>query len=167
MKRVLNAAIFAAVLFFPWGAPAQTPAAPARPEPVGHKLVEIYRIAPGKHEEFLRAVARLDEANRRAGLPPRQLYVHSDGASWDFLLIQDAEYPEGKGEALGKVSREMGIPSGPRFFMEFRSLLLEHTDTFANGPTTAGAYLAELDATPRAGFSGETPRAAAPAPPRP
>jgi hypothetical protein len=166
MKRVLHAAVFAAALF-PCGAPAQTPAAPPPPEPVRRKLVEIYRIAPGKHEEFLRAIARLDEANRRAGLPPRQLYVHSDGASWDFLLIQDADYPEGKGEAVGKASREMGLPSGPRFFIEFRSLLLEHTDTFANGPTTAGAYLAELDATPKAGFSGDAPRASAPAPPRP
>ena len=165
MKRVLTAALFAAALF-PRGAPAQAPAAPAAPAPVGRKLVEIYRIAPGKHEEFLRAIARLDEANRRAGLPPRQLYVHSDGASWDFLLIQDAEYPEGKGEAVSKAYREMGLPSGPRFFIEFRSLLLEHTDTFANGPTTAGAYLAELDATPKAGFSGDAPRAAAPTPPR-
>lgn len=166
MKRALHAAVFAAAVF-PCGAPAQTPPAPAPPAPVGRKLIEIYRIAPGKHEEFLRAIARLDEANRRAGVPPRELYVHSDGASWDFLLIQDAEYPEGKGDAVVNASREMGLPSGPRFFIEFRSLLLEHTDTFAKGPTTAGAYLAELDATPKAGFSGGAPRAATPAPPRP
>ncbi len=127
-------------------APAQT-TAPA-PEPVGRKLIEIYRVAPGQHEAFLRAIAKFDEANVRGGVPPRQLYVHSDGASWDFLLIQDAEYPEGKGEAVGKAYREMGLPGGPRFFTEFRAFLLEHTDTFANGPTTAAAYLAELDARP-------------------
>ena len=133
---------------------SQAPATPPPVEPVGRKLVEIYRVAPGKHEEFLRVIARLDEANRRAGLPARQLFVHSDGASWDFLLIQDAEYPEGKGEAVGKAYKEMGIPTGARFFTEFRALLLEHTDTFAKGPTTAGAFLADLDATPRATFLG-------------
>jgi len=132
-------------------APAQA-GAPPSPGPARKRLVEIYRVAPGKHEEFLRAIAKLDEANRRAGVPPRELYVHSDGASWDFLLIQDAEYPEGKGDAVEKASRELGIPSGPRFFVEFRSLLLEHTDTFASGPTTAGAYLEKLDATPKATF---------------
>lgn len=133
-------------------APAQAGAPPASPAPARKRLVEIYRIAPGKHEEFLRAIAKLDEANRRAGVPPRELYVHADGASWDFLLIQDAEYPEGKGDAVEKASRELGIPSGPRFFVEFRALVLEHTDTFASGPTTAGAYLAKLDATPKATF---------------
>jgi hypothetical protein len=136
---------------------AQAPATAPPAEPVGRKLVEIYRVAPGQHETFLRVIARLDEANRRAGLPPRQLFVHSDGASWDFLLIQDAEYPEGKGEAVGKAYKEMGLPTGPRFFTEFRALLLEHTDTFAKGPTTAGAWLAELDATPRATFLGDPP----------
>jgi hypothetical protein len=139
---------------------ALLPGAAAAQAPAGKKLVEIYRIAPGKHEEFLRAVAKLDEANRRAGLPARQLYVHSDGASWDFLLIQDADYPEGKGEAVSKAYRELGLPSGPRFFVEFRSLLLEHTDTFAHGPTTAAAYLGELDATPKATF--QSPPAAKP-----
>lgn len=124
------------------------PAAPVAPE-VGHKLIEIYRVAPGQHEAFLRAIALFDEANRRAGVPPRQLYVHSDGASWDFLLIQDADYPEGKGALVGQAFREMQLPGGPRFFTEFRKLLLEHTDTFATGPTTAAAWLATLDAAPR------------------
>lgn len=137
---------------------AQAAAAP--PEPVGRKLIEIYRIAPGQHEAFLRAIAKFDEANVRGGVAPRQLYVHSDGASWDFMLIQDAEYPEGKGEAVGKAYRELGLPGGPRFFTEFRAFLLEHTDTFASGPTTAAAYLAELDARPPSAGLGapQTPR---------
>lgn len=147
-KATLALALLSALL--PCGPAAPQEAAAAPPEPVGRKLVEIYRVAPGRHEAFLRAIALFDEANRRGGVPPRQLYVHSDGASWDFLLIQDAEYPEGKGEAVGRAFREMGLPGGPRFFTEFRSLLLEHTDTFAQGPTTAAAYLAELDARPAA-----------------
>ena len=35
-----------------------------------------------------------------AGLPPRQLYVHQDGAAWDFMLIQPASTPPDKSEAL-------------------------------------------------------------------
>src|SRR5207249_9953359 len=54
-------------------------------EPVPRMLVEIYHIAPGQHTAFLEAIAKYDQANRMAGLPPRQLYVHSDGASWDFM----------------------------------------------------------------------------------
>jgi hypothetical protein len=50
--------------------------------------VEIYRIAPGQQEAFLKFIALCDGANRQAGLPPRQLFVHEDGADWDFLLIQ-------------------------------------------------------------------------------
>ncbi|QQR72964.1 MAG: hypothetical protein IPJ17_15935 [Holophagales bacterium] len=142
--------VVAALAFVVLGpARAQTTAAsPPAPE-VGRKLIEIYRVAPGQHEAFLRAIALFDEANRRAGVPPRQLYVHSDGASWDFLLVQDADYPEGKGALVGQAFREMQLPGGPRFFTEFRKLLLEHTDTFAAGPTTAAAWLATLDAAPR------------------
>jgi YVTN family beta-propeller protein len=132
-------------------ASGQNPAPVA--EPVGSKLIEIYRIVPGQHEAFLRAIAQFDEANQRGGVPPRQLYVHSDGASWDFLLIQDAEYPEGKGAAVSQAFKDMRLATGPRFFTEFRRFILEHTDTFVSGPTTAAAYLALLDATPRSANS--------------
>lgn len=139
--------------------PAAVPEPTPTPASVGRKLVEIYRIAPGQHEAFLRAIARCDEVNRRAGIPSRQLYVHSDGASWDFLLIQDAEYPDGKGEAVGRAWDELGLPSGWRFFVEFRAFILEHTDTFAAGPTTAADWLAALEATPRsAGLGPAQPR---------
>lgn len=104
-------------------------------------MVEIYRIAPGQHEAFLRFIARCDEANRIAGLPPRQLYVHSDGASWDFLLIQPAETPEDKKAALDAAWKKLGLPEGADFFLSFRKLIAEHSDTSAIGPTTAAAYL--------------------------
>ncbi|MCB2047341.1 MAG: hypothetical protein KDE32_03845 [Novosphingobium sp.] len=112
------------------------------PEPQ-NMLVEIYRIAPGKHREFLQAIASYDEANRIAGLPPRQLYVHQDGASWDFMLIQPARTPDDKRAALDAAWEKLGLPSGPDFFFTFRSMIAEHSDTFASGPTTAAVYLAK------------------------
>ena len=105
-------------------------------------LVEIYRIAPGQHTAFLQAIARYDEANKMAGLPPRQLYVHSDGASWDFMLLQPAETPDDKAPALKAAWEKLGLPTGADFFLSFRQYLASHEDTFVNGPTTAADYLA-------------------------
>lgn len=120
-----------------------TPADPQTASaPVSRKLIEIYRIAPGQHQAFLEAIAKYDEANRLAGLPPRELYIHSDGAGWDFLLIQPAQTPPDKAAALDAAWEKLGLPSGADFFLEFRRYVAEHEDTFAQGPTTAKDYLA-------------------------
>jgi len=108
-------------------------------------LVEIYRIAPGKHRAFLEDIARFDEVNASVGLPPRQLYVHQDGASWDFMLIQPAKTPADKAEALEQAWVDMDMPSGADFFLSFRENIQEHTDTFARGPITAADFLAEAE----------------------
>lgn len=128
-----------AALLLALAAPAIAQTAP--PAPVLRQLVEIYRIAPGKHEEFLRFIARTDEANRLAGLPPRQLYVHSDGAEWDFMLIQPAETPKDKSAALDAAWEKLDLPSGADFFLDFRQYVQSHTDTFVRGPTTAADFL--------------------------
>ena len=107
-------------------------------------LVEIYRIAPGQHENFMKLIAQFHEANRRAGLPPRQLYVHQDGASWDFMFIQPADVPDDRLAALREAHKALGTPSGPDFFTKIRSFVAEHSDTFASGPTSAADWLRAL-----------------------
>jgi len=109
------------------------------------KVIEIYRIAPGQHVAFLKMIKLLDEANRIAGVPPRDLYVHSDGASWDFLLIQPAELTPEQSKAVDAAMKKLGAPQGAHFFTEFRALLAEHTDTFVEGPTTAAEWLKKLE----------------------
>jgi len=109
---------------------------------VPRMLVEIYHIAPGQHTAFLEAIAKYDEANRIAGLPPRQLYVHEDGASWDFMFLQPAETPPEKAAALKAAWEKLGLPTGADFFLSFRQFLASHEDTFVNGPTTAADFLA-------------------------
>jgi hypothetical protein len=137
--RVSFALIAALAMLF--GSVARTDdAPPAAPR----ALIEIYRIAPGQHEQFLRMIARADEANTMAGLPPRQLYVHQDGADWDFILIQPAKTPPEKADALDAAWTKLGLPSGPDFFIEFRRFIAEHSDTFAEGPTSAAAWLSRL-----------------------
>ena len=116
-------------------------------KPVERKLVEIYRIAPGQHEAFLKFIAKTDEANRIAGLPPRDLYVHSDGADWDFILIQPAETPPDKQAAMDAAWDKVGLPSGADFFLEIRKMIAEHSDTVAKGPTTAAEFLASRPST--------------------
>jgi hypothetical protein len=141
-------ALFAAVVLI--SGPVYAQAASGETEPVAppvKKLVEIYRIAPGKHEEFLRFVAFLDEINLKAGLPARDLYVHNDGDSWDFIIIQPAATPPEKSAALAKAWEEAGAPSGADFFLHIRQFIAEHTDSFATGPTTASAYLAGVSAS--------------------
>lgn len=109
------------------------------------KQIEIYRIAPGQHKAFLKMVALFDEANRMAGVPPRELYVHSDGASWDFLFIQPAELSPEQSKAVAEALKKLKAPSGPKFFVEYRAFIAEHTDTVAEGPITAKEWLDRLD----------------------
>lgn len=128
-------------LLFAIAAPAMAQTAAAPPAPA-HQVVEIYHIAPGQHAAFLRFIDRCDEANRMAGLPPRQLYIHTDGADWDYMLIQPAETPKDKVVALDAAWKKLGMPSGANFAFEIRKYIADHTDTFVSGPTTAKDYLA-------------------------
>ncbi len=128
---------------------AATPPPAAVPAPQ-RLIVEIYRIAPGQHEAFLKAIASYDEANRLAGLPPRQLYVHSEGAHWDFMLIPPASTPDDKRAALDAAWDKLKLPSGADFFIDFRRFVAWHEDTYVRGPTSAAAYLASRpSAAPR------------------
>ncbi|MDP9199390.1 MAG: hypothetical protein M3O07_09285, partial [Pseudomonadota bacterium] len=100
--------------------------------------------APGKHAEFLREIALYDRANAEAGLPPRQLFVHQGGASWDFLILQPANHTDEESEKLDAAFKKLGIPQGAKFFVNFRRLIAEHTDTNVEA-TTAAEYLKKLD----------------------
>jgi hypothetical protein len=123
-------------------------APPPRPD-LPEVAIEIYRIAPGQQQAFLKLIAQFDEANLQAGLPPRQLYVHEDGADWDFIFIQPEHNPPEKSKLAGEALRRMNAPSDADFFFAIRQFIAAHTDTVALGPTTAADYLAR--ATPAAG----------------
>jgi hypothetical protein len=108
--------------------------------------VEIYRIAPGQHVAFLKLIALYDQANQAAGLPPRQLYVHQDGADWDFLIIQpNDDWTDEQRTKVKAALTRLGAPQGAQFFIEIRKLMAEHTDTVASGPTTAADWLKRLN----------------------
>ena len=106
--------------------------------------VEIYRIAPGQQEEFLKFVALCDRANKEAGMAPRQLYVHQDGADWDFLIIQPSHNTPEQNKAWRAAATRLGLPAGGNFFLAIRKFVAVHTDTATDGPTTAADWLNQL-----------------------
>ena len=127
--------------------PAAAQEAPQEPWPEAN--FEIFKLAPGEQEAFIRSVAKTDEVARSIGLPPIQLYVHKQGADWDVLLLKRVSRTKLTPEQEATLAQrriELGAPSGPEAFLDIRKKVAAHTDTIAVGPITAEAWLARLDA---------------------
>jgi hypothetical protein len=114
-------------------------AAPADPR----AIVSLYYAAPGQQEALLRWLAEQDRVARSAGVAPMQLYVHTDGDSWDFLGINPVT-TDAQDDAFDAAAKKMGVTSGPRASIEFRKYIAVHTDTLAIGPITADQALARI-----------------------
>jgi membrane-bound lytic murein transglycosylase B len=70
-----------------------TPAAAQQP---ARAIVSIYHAAPGHQIELLKWLANQDRAATAAGVGRAQLYVHTDGDSWDYLMIAPARHRGGR-----------------------------------------------------------------------
>jgi len=114
----------------------------AQPAP-GRAIVSLYHAAPGQQEALMRWLADQDRAAAAAGVAPSQVYVHTDGASWDFMIINPVT-TEAQDKAIDEAAKKLGVASGPRAGLEFRKYIASHTDTFVRGPMTAAAYLTSL-----------------------
>ena len=106
-------------------------------------IVSLYRAAPGQQVALLKWMARQDQASQAAGLPASQIYVHTSGDSWDYLVINPVT-TKAQDDAIDAAAKKLGIAFGPRASVEFRTMIASHTDTTSNGPTTAAQILAEL-----------------------
>jgi len=116
---------------------AQAPAEPPR------ALVTIYRAAPGQQEALLRWLADQDRASAAAGLPAGQIYIHTDGDSWDFVGISQRTTPA-QDDAIDAAAKKMGMATGARRALDFRKLISMHTDTYTIGPVTAAQAVAMI-----------------------
>ena len=134
MKRL----IFAAV-----AATACALAAPAIGQDAPQHIVSLYRAAPGQQVALLKWMAAQDRASAAAGVAPSQIYVHTSGDSWDYLVINPVT-TKAQDDAIDAAAKKMGIASGPRASIQFRTMIASHTDTTSNGPTTAAQILATL-----------------------
>jgi len=108
----------------------------------GRARITIYRIAPGKHLEFLKWLAIQDEVAKEAGVPGVELYAHLDGDSWDYVGIGPVTTPE-QDKKLDEIMARKGFKTGFPAALEFRQFLAWHTDTFAVGPTSAAELVAQ------------------------
>lgn len=109
---------------------------------------EIFKLAPGKQEEFIRQIAQADEVSAAGGLPPIQLFFHENGADFDVILFKPVTGIEPTPEqeaAMEKKQKELGLPSGPAYFVNIRQLVAEHSDSKTYGPLSAATWLARLD----------------------
>ncbi len=118
-------------------------ASPAVGQEAPEHIVSLYRAAPGQQVALLKWMAAQDRASAAAGVAPSQVYVHTSGDSWDYLVINPVT-TEAQDDAVDAAAKKMGIANGPRASIEFRTMIASHTDTTSNGPTTAAQILATL-----------------------
>ena len=118
-------------------------AAPAIGQQAPQHIVSLYRAAPGQQAALLKWMARQDQVSAAAGLPASQIYVHTSGDSWDYLVINPVT-TKVQDDAFDAAAKKMGVTNGPRASIEFRTMIASHTDTTANGPQTAAQILAAL-----------------------
>ena len=134
-KKLMVAAAAATALSF---ATAATSAEP------GKVIVSLYRAAPGQQVPLLKWMAQQDRISQAAGVASSQIYVHTSGDSWDFLVI-NPQTTSAQDDALDAAARKLGLASGPKASIQFRTMIGSHTDTYANGPMSASQILAEIE----------------------
>lgn len=131
-------------------APAKAAAAAATSDaPWPEAYLEIFKLAPGKQEAFIRDIARADEVSAAGGQPPIKIFLHEDGADWDVMLYKpetDDKPTPAQQSAMDAKSKELNMPSGPAYFVHIREMIASHTDTKAYGPIAAAQWIAKLDA---------------------
>lgn len=118
-------------------------AVPAQAQQAGRATVSIYRAAPGHQIELLRWLAEQDRIAAAAGVGAGQVYAHTDGDSWDYMVIFPQTTPA-QDDALDAAAKKMGLPYGPMVGIELRKHIALHTDTLVRGPMSASEMLAGL-----------------------
>ena len=113
----------------------QSPTEPKRAK------ISLYQVAPGRHLDFLKWLAAREDVARAASVPATQVYAHLDGDRWDYLVIWPITTPE-QDRKMDDQAAAKGLKTGFPAALEFRELLASHTDTYAEGPTTAAALVA-------------------------
>ncbi|SRR6266508_6528434 len=102
----------------------------------GKVIVSLYRVAPGKHLDFLKWMAAREAIDKEAGLTLGHWYVHTDGDSWDFVAISP-QRTDAEDKKIEELTKKKGLKTGFPAGLEFRQFVSSHTDTFARGPQSA------------------------------
>lgn len=145
MLRSLTFALFALTLAAPVAAKekAADPAAVEMTAPV----FEMFRLVPGKTEEFIRDMAKWDQVSIAGGQLPTQLFLHAGGEGWDVLLYKPARpkpTPEQEA-AMAAKAKQMGLPTGALYYVDVREKMADHVHFEGTGPLTAEQWVAQID----------------------
>jgi hypothetical protein len=116
---------------------------PAQAQQAGRATVSLYRAAPGHQIELLKWIAQQDQIAAAAGIGAGQVYAHTDGDSWDYIVVFPQTTPA-QDDAIDAAAKKMGLPYGPMVGIELRKHIAVHTDTLVRGPMTAAQMLASL-----------------------
>lgn len=110
-------------------------------------VFEMFRMAPGQTEAFIRSMAEWDKVNIAGSQPPTQLFLHAGGEGWDILLYKPSRpKPTAEQEAaMAAKIEELGLPTGARYFLTVREKMADHTHFEASGPMTAAEFLEGLE----------------------
>ena len=121
--------------------------APAAKVEMTMPVFEMFRLAPGQTEAFIRSMAVWDKVSIAGGQPPTQLFLHEGGEGWDVLLYKPArpKPTSAQDAAMAAKIKELGLTTGALYFLEIREQMADHTHFEASGPTTAEQWLKELD----------------------
>ena len=126
----------------------QAPKPAAAQEAWPEAWFEIFKLAPGKQEEFIRRIDQADQVAAAGGQPPIQLFFHENGADFDVIIFKPVtgfKPTPAQEAAMATKRKELGLPSGPAYFVDIRSQIAEHTDSKTYGPLSAAKWLARLD----------------------
>jgi hypothetical protein len=103
--------------------------------------VSLYEVAPGRQMDFLKWLAAREETAKAAGVPAIQVYAHLEGDRWDYMVLWPVTTAE-QDRKLDEAAAAKGLKTGFAASLEFREMLTSHSDTLAEGPTTAAALVA-------------------------
>lgn len=146
----MRSLILLCALLAPVSANAQDKAKSANVAPVAESdpAFELFKLAPGKTEAFIRSVAIWDEVSAAGGQPKTQLYLHEDGEGWDVMLYKPPRPTPtaAQNAAMAAKIKQLGLNSGPLYFIELREMMADHAHLVMKGPMLSETWVAELDA---------------------
>lgn len=108
---------------------------------------EMFRLAPGKTEAFIRSLVDWDKVSLAGGQPLYQMFLHSGGEGWDVVLYKAARpkpTPAQEAAMAAKI-KELGLASGALYYLEIRDQMADHVHFDATGPHSPAAWIAELE----------------------
>jgi len=143
-RSLSSIAVCSLALLIVCGFAAAAPRLTQEKSETGRVRITIYRIAPGKHLDFLRWMAAQDEVAKEAGISTVQLYAHINGDSWDYVGIGPVTSPE-QDKKLDEIAAKKGLKTGVPASLEFRQFIAWHTDTHAAGPMGAADLVAKAE----------------------